>query len=302
MSTTGHPVLYARIANYEYEINKMTQGAFGSVHRGRNVKNGQEVVVKTEPRDVAVSSLKHETTILNILYSKSCRNIPPTYWYGISKDGVQRLLVMPFYRESLASLANNITPAMLNNVMRSAVSILKQIHSHYVVHRDIKPANWMINDDELVLIDFGLATFYVDGEEKHIPNVSTPKPHIIGTPKYASVHVHRGEEYGRRDDLLSILYVGLFLLEGGVLWKLDVSGELGNGTGLDLDNASIDHPRNRWFLHKKVLTQILAQIGDRSPPLAEFAKNVYELSFHERPEYDRYAELFARQNHIKVLH
>lgn len=57
-------------------------------------------------------------------------------------------------------------------------------HSHYkaVVHRDIKPENIMIgNDDEIKLIDFGLA---------HQSRFKTSKINtIVGTPYYMAPEV-----------------------------------------------------------------------------------------------------------------
>ena len=158
-----------RIANYEYN-EKIGQGAFGIVYKGRNIRTGEQVVIKTEPQYIEFSSLKHESNILNILYSKYCRNIPPTYWYGIIPELNNRVLVMPYYESSLETFVPT-NKKMVCNIIRSAISILSHIHDKYVVHRDIKPANFMIHNDELVLIDFGLATFYVDSNEKHIPYV-----------------------------------------------------------------------------------------------------------------------------------
>ena len=216
ISPSSNPI--ARFSNYEF-TKKIGQGSFGSIYKGVNVKTGEPVVVKTESARVEYSSLKHESIILNILYSKSCRNIPPTYWYGVSVvNGVSmRCLVMPYYSESLTRIYySGLSMNAFQNIMRSAILILKSIHDKYVVHRDLKPANWMIRDDELVLIDFGLSMFYMDAEERHIPPAR--KHHIIGTPKYASWNILGGEEYSRRDDLMSIAYIGLFLMEGSDLW------------------------------------------------------------------------------------
>jgi casein kinase 1 len=186
------------------------------------------------------------------------------------------------------------------NIMRSAILILKSIHDKCVVHRDLKPANWMIRDDELVLIDFGLATFYMDAEERHIP--PSRKHHIIGTPKYASWNVLGGEEYSRRDDIMSIAYIGLFLMEGSDLWtdfeqpdanreRLSRSPEkCSNEAGID--KTHIMHPINQWFLVKKTLANVVEQ-SRGWPALQEFIKRIYALSFQERPDYDQYVELFV---------
>ena len=277
-----------RVANYEY-AEKIGQGAFGTIFKGRNVKTGEAVVVKTEPLDTPFSTLKHESTILNLLYSKSCRNIPPTYWYGISNVGGHRVFVMPFYEETLETLLLKTEDVrVFCNVMRSAILILKSVHDKYVVHRDIKPANWMIRRNELVLIDFGLAAFYVDTEERHIE--PSKKAHIIGSPKWASWNVHCGEEYSRRDDLLSVVYIGLFCLEKRDLFCLSSFQPTPH-----IDDAALDHPRNLWLKEQKRLESALMKT-EKWYALKQFANKVYNLSFKERPSYEEYAELFVTEN------
>lgn len=275
-----------KFANYEY-AEKIGQGTFGTIYKGWNIRTGEHVVIKMEPLTVEFSSIKHESSILNILYTKRCRNIPPTYWYGTIHNPPSRVLVMPFYKESLETFLLE-SGKMASNIMHSAISILDHIHSKYVVHRDIKPANFMIHNNELVLIDFGLASFYVDPEERHIPQANPKKLHIIGTPKYASFHVHEGEEYSRRDDLISMVYVGLFFLYGKKLWS-----DIPHGGEILYEKSNILHPVNKWFETNKTLKNISTMTKDWSQ-LSVFAEKVYKLSFQERPSYKEYIELFTK--------
>jgi len=276
-----------RIANYDCS-EKIGNGAFGVIYKGRNIRTGELVVLKTEPKNTTHSSIKHESNILNILYSKSCRNIPPIYWYGTMEEPPVRLLVIPFYEESLETVCVE-NAKMLYNIIRSAISILNHIHNNYVVHRDIKPANFMIHNDELILIDFGLAVFYVDSSEKHIPPANPKKTHIIGTPKYVSWNVHCGEEYSRRDDLMSVVYISLFLLYGAAsLWT-----DLPTFYSTE-EKSAISHPRNQWFKEQKTADSVKQLFLKRNcTQLAQFAEQVYSLSFQERPSYNDYMLLFA---------
>jgi serine/threonine protein kinase len=278
-----------KFANYEY-FEKIGQGTFGAIYKGRNVRTDETVVVKMEPFDLSAgfSSLKHESNMLNILYSKKCRNIPPTYWYGTISEPPRRVLVMPYYEEPLQSI--QITSAkMAAKIMQSAILILQHIHEKYVVHRDIKPANFMIHNDELVLIDFGLATFYVDSNERHISNTAK-KENIIGTPKYASWNIHCGEEYSRRDDLMSVVYIGLFLIYGDSLWNPPPQV---SSSADKKDKSSLLHPLNRWFKTKKTSANI-AELLTPWTELMTLARHIYVLSFQERPSYSEYIELFSK--------
>ena len=71
------------------------------------------------------------------------------------------------------------------------------------------------NDGSLVLIDFGMATYYMDYAKthvslaRHIPEQrSQEQDHpFIGSRRYASINVHAGYTPSRRDDLISAAYI-----------------------------------------------------------------------------------------------
>lgn len=111
--------------------------------------------------------------------------------------------------------------------MISIIEIIEKIHEKGVIHRDIKPENFMISqsriqdnqDHQIVkklnIIDFGLSRIYIkDGT--HIPNKQNSS--IVGTMRYISTYIHEGNVYSRRDDIISILYVIIYLLKGRLPW------------------------------------------------------------------------------------
>lgn len=118
-----------------------------------------------------------------------------------------------------ANYTNNILKYMI-----TMVEIIEKIHDRSVIHRDIKPENFMISQiqtqdydvtKKIHIIDFGLSRIYMkDGA--HIPN--KPNSSIVGTMRYISTHIHEGNVYSRRDDIISILYVIIYLLKGKLPW------------------------------------------------------------------------------------
>ena len=85
------------------------------------------------------------------------------------------------------------------------IDILEPIHGLGVLHRDLKPQNFMMRNDELYLIDFGLSTVYMD--EKY--NICPKRPdslEILGTPKFVSIRIHEGKDPSRSDDCISEFY------------------------------------------------------------------------------------------------
>lgn len=268
----------------KYElIGVLGKGKFGAVYQGRNVKTGEFVAVKLEKNEQS-HVLKHETTILNYLYSKSCRNIPSVHMYGVVDS--YTYLVMPFYAQSFESFIQNKNILdVLSIFMSSAIQILGNIHKYGVVHRDIKPDNWMIRDNELVLIDFGLATFYVDDRGTHVP--FSQKTHIIGTPKYVSIRVHEGSEYSRRDDLISLAYIGANILFGQDLW---------NVPPMELPSLDILSSINVYLREAKHFESLYPRVQSVSPELSKYMEYTYSLGFDELPDYDEMKAIFTQSN------
>ena len=67
------------------------------------------------------------------------------------------------------------------------------------------------------MIDFGLTRLVIDPKTgKHIPFVSGKN--LIGTIRYVSVNSHMGHELSRRDDLITLGYVIVNFLKGGLPW------------------------------------------------------------------------------------
>ena len=177
---------------------------------------------------------------------------------------------------------------------------LQHIHKLYIVHRDIKPSNIMLNGTSLVLIDFGLATFYIDADEKHVPSTYPLKQHIVGSSKYASVNVHRGYDPVRRDDVISLVYVFIAMLNGTrcpvpeyIPLRDSTRIETANFTQptssdsgqTDLEKTHVLHPINRYYCNKK------SEILQFPECVCALVSHVYGMSFFEMPDYNAISSL-----------
>jgi serine/threonine protein kinase len=97
---------------------------------------------------------------------------------------------------------------------------LEWIHSKDLIYRDLKPENCLIgiNDPNVIyIIDFGLCKKYRSTKTgKHIlPNITGK---FNGNIKYASPNVIKGKEASRRDDLISLGYMLIYLFKGKLPW------------------------------------------------------------------------------------
>jgi len=204
-------------------LGEMGRGKFGIVYRGNRLRDDEPVAIKIESHENidTIKILKHETTMLNYLRNHGCIKVPAVYWYGIYLS--HPTLVMTMYDMSLEDYLSSQTEDEIDlderrRWMGLLIHILREVHKNHVIHRDVKPANFMLKGGELFLIDFGMATFYIDADFRHI-EYKEGRDSIIGTPKYISHHVHQLIEPVRRDDLISLGYVFMKMAYGELPWE-----------------------------------------------------------------------------------
>ena len=152
------------IANKYTILSKIGSGQFSNVFKGKFNKTDELVAIKTENIETPIPLLKHETRILNYINSKQSYQIPFIYWYGIYEGSPT--LIMPFYEMSLEELYKNKGVSKkqhFTNIVK-IIEILSFIHECGVIHCDVKPENFMIKDEKIYLIDFGVSAL-VDGLE-----------------------------------------------------------------------------------------------------------------------------------------
>jgi len=287
------------IAN-KYKIETiLSKGSYGFVYKGLNKNNDENVAIKIE---ISSKSLRHETKILNYLYSNKIRKIPAIYWYGTFDN--YPCLVMSYYEYNLLDYIKKIhhnssdneksrliIVSKINQIMYKMIHIIMDIHQYFVLHRDLKPANFMIKNGELYLIDFGLASFYITDDQIHIQNENTQT--LIGSPKYISINIFYGNTYSRRDDLISLCYIYLMMILNDTPWENNVQTKymLEYEGKSEYDEINIDHPKNKIRRNNRMLFNMLEYIENNENIITYF-KYVYELKYDEKPRYTYLSNLF----------
>ena len=218
--------------------------------------------------------VKMEALVLSRL--QHCPAFPRFLEYG--RDGPQQVayLAMSLHGDNLLRLRRVARkqrfslPTVLRFGMQ-ALRCLEVMHEAGFVHRDVKPSNFVvgrgIHTDRVYLIDFGLARQYTD---KHTRQPLPPRKDIggfRGTPRYASVYVHREEDLGRRDDLWSLLYILVEFVTGDLPW------------GHKRDKASIGRIKERYATSGSKLLKGCPSC------FALIYKHLQSLQFESRPDY-----------------
>lgn len=292
---------------HKYDIyRKIGNGQFGEVFCGINMKTKEKVAFKLEYESSPFKILRYESTILHYLCERQTpeeknRFIPTIYWFGKLPpySGVEGIgMVVPLYKYSLHELCGEVELSIreIYVILSQIVNALKFIHSHNVCHRDIKPQNIMFNGNEWVLIDFGLSAFTVDENgisiyQKQSESMGIDiekKQHIVGSPKYISWNIHRGEAPAKRDDLISSAYILLFCMFGEDFWEkcemdnIEIKSE-------EKCDTHILFPNNLKLLYKKQLAKICDENNffqkDEHQNIKDLFKYLYGLQIDESPRY-----------------
>jgi casein kinase 1 gamma len=212
--------------------------------------------------------------------------IPKVYLY--TEMSGRRMLVMELLGCNLEELFNLCGRHFLvGSVCKLAVQMLdrlKHVHSKGLVYRDLKPENFVMGkygsarQNIVHLVDFGLAKPYVDADGQHIPAANNRS--LTGTARYMSLNAHAGMEQSRRDDLISLGFVIVYLMRGRLPWQ-----------GLPADDAK---EKCRKIAEVKRSTSVEELCNELPVELLKYFYYVYQLDFYDAPDYAFVRSLFGR--------
>lgn len=192
-------------------------GSFGDVYLCSHKLTKKQYAMKID-RDVNnIKTIKYEATILK--YLRKVPNVIKLIHYGVHDK--KHYIVMEMHGLTLEEFLitkKNISFMEKINFCLQILEILKNIHQKGIIHRDIKPENLLVSIDnsQLTLIDFGLAKIYIDKNGLHKPYKKNDS--LIGSLNFCSINSHELYELSRKDDLISLLYILLYLYHGKLPW------------------------------------------------------------------------------------
>jgi len=219
---------YLITKDYKIIGNKyFDRGGHGQLYKCRNLTNNKIYALKIEERKKNYSStLYNEMKIYRKIKGSEKNGIPKIILIG--KTNQYYYIIMKMYKKNLDDLKNAVggsfTMPTIMNIGLQVVNILHLLHKQNIIHRDIKPENTMIdNQDRIFLIDYGLAKQFTDLNDSKLFNKECSKSRC-GTVRYMSIQCHKKTKLSRKDDLLSLGYMLVYLYIGNLPWQgLDIS-------------------------------------------------------------------------------
>ena len=287
--------LYNKTIFGKYKVTKIIgRGSFGSVFRGKNLENNEQIAIKVEDWKKRGNVLESEAYFLYYLKNYG---IPEIKSFGVYNQ--YKILVQTLLGDNLeyifTSKSKNLNIKDVCMVFIQLLDRLEYVHSKYVIHRDLKPENIMIDLESkkiIYLIDFGMAKKYRSGKTRKHIKFSVPG-RLTGTARYCSINALRGTEQSRRDDLESAGYVMIYLAQRGYLpW-------------IGLTNPDkLERYRQIYQIKKKLTEEELCCHLPKA--FCDYMKYTKRLNFEEDPNYNYMRWLFINlltfknfQNNLK---
>lgn len=261
------------------------RGTFGTVFSATDVVTGSDVAIKFARAEKRRKSLEREAAIL-----ASLAGCPRTVRLIDARFSDQHAyLVMEEHGPNLARLRAYMPqqvfpPADVATIGEQMLRALAGVHQRGVLHRDVKPANIVFASGydtatDCILADFGLARRYLDESGEIRP--PRARPGSCGTMRYTSVESHGKRELSPRDDLWSLLYSLIELLEGALPWH-DIEDQV---EVMNRKAALAECPITEWATRRE---------------LHDFCRHLQSLGYEDAPDYELLRSLMRSMNEVRL--
>jgi tRNA A-37 threonylcarbamoyl transferase component Bud32 len=199
-----------RIGRFEV-LDKIGEGAMGTVYRANDPTIGRVVAIKTVRLDARLSQEARDRIVREARSAGILSHPNIVTIYDVSTDSEHAYIAMEYVDgrglDRLIEESGPFRPVAILPWLDQVADALDYAHKKGVIHRDVKPANVLItNTGQVKLADFGIA--------KMTSTASTDGNLIVGTPGYMSPEQIRGSKLDHRSDVFSLGVLTFELLSG----------------------------------------------------------------------------------------
>lgn len=207
-----------RVGDYVL-VSELGKGQFGIVFKGKHASTGDVFAVKTVKKSSINSNPKLKSlfdTEINIMSKISHPNVLHLYEY--LETGNNFYLIIDYCNngdmESHVKKFNFLGEEESVYFLMQIMNGFKELHKHKIMHRDFKLANIFLNDDKLIIGDFGFAK---SGHEMAQTKLGSP---ITMAPEMLLAQNTRNLTYTNKADLWSIGVCFFQMIFGELPWEV----------------------------------------------------------------------------------
>lgn len=196
------------LIDHRYRVQSVLGvGGIGTVYRvADDGRGGRVVALKTVAADTslpgAVEGFRREFGVLARLRHP---NLVSVYDYGVADPGVLYFTMEYMDGPNLRSHSEGFRPEAIVPLIVEICRALAYLHARGVVHGDLKPSNVLVVEDQIKLLDFGLA---------FEPHDDVVWPSGVGTRGYIAPELRLSRPVDWRADLYSLGALWYELLVG----------------------------------------------------------------------------------------
>jgi tRNA A-37 threonylcarbamoyl transferase component Bud32 len=221
--------LIGRTLNHRYLVeDKIGEGGFGAVFRGKQIATGREVALKilhphNSSDQTIIARFKREAEACSKLRDV---HTVTTYDFDETEDGILYLAMELLRGRSLHHLQKSDGPlpsARVLGIIDQVAQSLGEAHANGIVHRDMKPENVFVEsrnvgvgsaatvEDHVKVLDFGIAKM-ISGEKE--AQALTAVGQTLGTLEFMSPEQLRGQTLDGRSDIYALGMMSYEMLTG----------------------------------------------------------------------------------------
>ena len=246
-------------------VKEIGSGSFSVVHKATDLLTNRSVAIKMIKND-RLDLFKAETKGLNAVRTSEC--FPKLVWSGKFLGSYS--IAMRYLGISASTLRKKRSFS-IDEIAEVGIQItqaLNDLHEADFLHRDLKLDNIVIDrkkKEKYYLIDLGLSKAYRDKKTKD----PYPEKHnrlFRGNLMFCSSNVLNGVQASRRDDIISLFMILVFMIKNTLPW--------------------MNHCSNvNTMLCRRRVSSFQGLIEDVHPEIIECYKSAISLEFCDKPDY-----------------